>query len=148
VPPSFLLEEECHRNMAFTLYHADQMPRLKISEIKTEKLKDGLYKVWVTAENERLIPTRLSQDVQHHLSPPDIVSVTGDELKVLSSGIVTDRFFRFVTPTKRRPERVELDSIPGMQAVRTQFIVSGRGKLRVTLNSAHGGVLTREENLP
>ena len=29
-PPSFLLEEECHRNMAFTLYHADQMPLVKI----------------------------------------------------------------------------------------------------------------------
>ena len=28
VPPPFLLEELCHRNTAFVLYHADQMPLL------------------------------------------------------------------------------------------------------------------------
>jgi hypothetical protein len=146
-PPSFLLEEECHRNMAFTLYHADQMPRLRISELKIEKLQDDLYNVWVTVENERLIPTRLDQDVHHHISAPDTVTLTGEQVKVLSSGIITDRFFKKVTPTKRRPERIELDTVPGMQAVRTQFIVSGRGQFRVTVNAAHGGLLTREERL-
>jgi hypothetical protein len=148
VPPSFLLEEECHRNMAFTLYHADQMPRLQIIEMKTDRLKDGVYRVWVTIENQRLIPTRLELDVQHHVSSPDIVTLVGADVKVLSSGIVTDRFTRRVVPTKRRPERVELDSIPGLQAVRTQFIVAGKGKFRVTVDSAHGGVLNQDANLP
>jgi len=146
-PPSFLLEEECHRNMAFTLYHADQMPRLRLDEIKIEKLQDDLYNVWVTVENERLIPTRLQQDIQHHISTPDTVTLAGDQVKVLSSGIVTDRFFKRVIPTRRRPERVELDSIPGLQAVRAQFIVNGRGKFQVTVKAAHGGEFTREESL-
>lgn len=147
-PPSFLLEEECHRNMAFTLYHADQMPRLKISEITVDKLNDGLFRIWVAIENERLIPTRLQQDVQNHISAPDIVSVTGPEIKVLSSGLVTDRFARRVTPVKRRPARVELDTIPGMGVTRTQFIVSGRGKFQVTVDSAHGGFVGAERTLP
>ncbi len=147
-PPSFLLEEECHRNMAFTLYHADQMPRLRISEVQINPLTNDLFNVWVTIVNDRLIPTRLQQDVQHHISPPDRVTVTGEQVKVLSSGIVTDRFAKRVTATKRRPERVELDAIPGLQAVRTQFILRGRGKFRVTVDSAHGGLLQREEMLP
>ncbi|GAJ04416.1 unnamed protein product, partial [marine sediment metagenome] len=78
LPPSFLLEEELHRNMAFTLYHADMMPLLKISEVKIEKLDENLFKIWITIENQRLIPTRTAQDVAHHISSPDIVSIQGD----------------------------------------------------------------------
>jgi hypothetical protein len=37
-PPSFLLEEECHRNMAFTLYHADQMPEVELQSATARKL--------------------------------------------------------------------------------------------------------------
>src|ERR1044071_9846255 len=67
-PPSFLLEEECHRNMAFTLYHADQMPLLRLAEVKMEKLDDGLYRIWVTVENSRFIPTHTEQDEVNHRS--------------------------------------------------------------------------------
>jgi murein tripeptide amidase MpaA len=84
VPPSFLLEEECHRNMAFTLYHAGQLPRLNISECKVEKLDANLYKIWVTLENQRYMPTRTAQDVKHHISPPDVIRLAGPNLKVLS----------------------------------------------------------------
>lgn len=148
VPPSFLLEEECHRNMAFTLYHADQMPRLRISEVKMDKLSEALYRVWVTLENERLIPTRLEQDVRQHISPPDLVTLSGDDVKVLSSGVVADPFSKRVAATKRRPERVELEKVPGLGAVRAQFIVSGRGTFRITVDSAHGGLLTSDQVLP
>src|SRR4030042_550823 len=116
VPPSFLLEEELHRNMAFTLYHADMMPLLEISEVKVEPLGENLFKVWVTIENKRLIQTRTGQDVAHHISPPDIVSLKGDEVSVLSSGRITDRFFKRVAAVERRPERVELNTIEGMSA--------------------------------
>src|SRR6185436_13703787 len=147
-PMSFLLEEECHRNMAFTLYHADQMPRLRISEIKVEQLAGGLSKIWVTIENQRLIPTRTGQDVSNHISPPDIVTLNGPGVKVLSSGRVTDRFFKRVEAVKRRPERVELDSIPGMQSVRVQFIVTGSGAFKTTVDSAKGGLITADGKVP
>ena len=147
-PPSFLLEEECHRNMAFTVYHASQMPQLKISEVKVDKLEDGLYRVWAAIENQRLIPTRLETDIKNHITPPDTVSIAGDDVKVLASGIVTDRFLGRVAATKHRPQRLELDSVPGMQAVRVQFILSGRGKFRLNVDSAHGGTLTSDQTLP
>jgi hypothetical protein len=147
-PMSFLLEEECHRNMAFTLYHADQMPRLRISDINVEKMADGLSKIWVTIENQRLIPSRTAQDVNNHISPPDIVTLTGTGVRVLSSGRVTDRFFKRVEAVKRRPERVELDAIPGMQEVRVQFIVTGTGSFKITVDSAKGGLVTGEGKLP
>jgi murein tripeptide amidase MpaA len=147
-PPSFLLEEECHRNMAFTLYHADQMPLLRISEVKTEKLDDGLFKVWVTIENSRLIPTHTEQDAINKINAPDIVSLSGANVKVLSAGRVLDRFFKRVDPVERRPERVEVGTIPGMGTVRVQFVLSGRGKFTVTVDSPKGGVVVATEELP
>jgi hypothetical protein len=148
VPPSFLLEEELHRNMAFTLYHADMMPLLEISEVKVEKLGDGLFKIWVTIENQRLIPTRTAQDVDHHISPPDVVSIEGDALRVLSGGRVTDQYFKLVQAVKRRPERVELDTIDGMSAARVQFVVEGKGQFTVTVDSAKAGLLKKSQLLP
>jgi hypothetical protein len=148
VPPSFLLEEELHRNMAFTLYHADMMPLLEIREVKVEALGENLYKIWVTIENNRLIPTRTRQDVANHISPPDIVSIEGDEINVLSSGRITDRFFKRVQAVKRRCERVELDRIDGMSAVRVQFVVEGKGEFCVTVDSTKAGLLKKSQLLP
>jgi len=67
---------------------------------------------------------------------------------VLSAGRVVDRFFKRVEAVKRRPERVELDAVPGMGAARVQFILSGQGRFKVSLESAKGGLLTAEQSLP
>jgi hypothetical protein len=146
-PVSFLLEEECHRNMAFTLYLASQMPRLSLTNIVVESVGEALYKVWVRIDNSRLIPTRTEQAVRNRIGPPDIVSLNGPEVKVISSGRVTDRFFKQVEAVKRRPERVELESIAGMGEVTVQFVVSGRGPFTVRVESARGGVASAEAAL-
>jgi len=147
-PPSFLLEEELHRNMAFTLYHAGTLPLLRIGDLTMTPLGGNLYKVWVTVENQRMMPTRTAQDVDHQISPPDIVSIKGDGIKVLSSGRVTDRFFQRAEAVECRPERVELETISGMEAVRVQFILQGRGPFTVTVDSARGGLLHKDASLP
>lgn len=147
VPPSFLLEEECHRNMAFTLYHADQMPRLRIREVKVEQLKEGLTKVWVGIENLRLMPTRTEQEAEHHSSAPDTVMLEGPETRVLSSGIVRDRFFKRVDAVKRRPQRVELETVGGLTTMWVQFVFAGRGPFTVRVDSARGGLIETQGNL-
>jgi hypothetical protein len=148
VPPSFLLEEELHRNMAFALYHAGVLPLLRISEVNVESLGGELFKVWVTVENQRLMPTRTAQDVEHRISPPDLVALRGDQVQVLSGGRVTDRFFRRVEAVEARPERLELDTIGGLDAVRVQFVVKGSGNFTVTVDSAKGGLLQKDASLP
>lgn len=148
IPVSFLLEEECHRNMAFTLYHADMMPMLGIREVNVEKIADNLHKVWVTIENTRLIPTRTSQAVANHIGPPDIVTLAGPQVQVLSSGRVIDRYFKRAESVKRRPYRVELKTIGGMSTERVQFIVSGGGEFTVTVDSAKGGIHAVTKTLP
>jgi hypothetical protein len=148
IPPSFLLEEELHRCMAFALYHASVMPLLRIAEVAVEPLGDRLFKIWVTVENSRPMPTRTAQDVDHHISPPDLVTIRGDDLKVLSGGQVIDRFFQRVQTAESRSERVELETIEGMQATRVQFIVQGLGPFIITVDSARGGLLQKDGSLP
>lgn len=147
-PVSFLLEEECHRNMAFTLYHAGQMPRLKFGEGQVEKLSGQLFRIRAVIENSRLMPTRSQQEVRNHISPPDVITLAGPEIKVLSSGRVVDRFFNQVEAVKRRPERLELETIDGMSQTWVQFIVSGRGNYQLKLQSAKGGILEASRHLP
>ena len=148
VPPSFLLEEELHRNMAFALYHAGMMPLLEITDVQIEKLGDALFKIWVTVRNRRLIPTRTAHDVAHHINPPDVVSLEGSDVKVLSAGFVTDRFFKRVEAVEHRPSRLTLDTIAGMSERCVQFVVSGRGAFAVTVDSPKGGLLHEERTLP
>ena len=142
VPPSFLLEEELHRNMAFTLFHADMMPLVKFSDVTVKPLANNLFEIWVTLKNQRVMATRTAQDIAHHITASDKVCLAGNGLKVLSSGIIQDRFFRRITHTKHHPECVKLDCVPGMGTARVQFIVAGRGEFTVTYDSVKGGLLT------
>ena len=102
----------------------------------------------MTIENSRFIPTRIAQDVANSISPPDVVTLAGRNVKVLSAGRVTDRFLKRAEAVKRRPERVELDTLPGVGVVRVQFIVSGKGSFTIKVDSAKGGVVTSEQELP
>ncbi|MBI1389637.1 MAG: peptidase M14 [bacterium] len=147
-PPSFMLEEECHRNMAFTLYHASQTPLIEFGDVTVERIGDNLHKVWVEIRNDGMIPTRLDQDVRHQITRADEATLSGVGLTVLSSGVVTDPDFKRVTPVEARPERVLIDSIEGLGAARVQFIVSGHGKARLVVDSIKGGRIERDVNLP
>ncbi len=138
-PPSFLLEEECHRNMAFTLYHADQMPLVEVQSVRTRPAANGLTEVTATISNRRMIPTRAAVDVQHQVSPPDKVRISGKELRVIAGLQSSDPFFRAAKEQKLKPEELRVSTIPGMSAVYVRWLVEGQGPYRVSVSSAKGG---------
>jgi len=43
---------------------------------------------------------------------------------------------------------VELDTIEGMSAARVQFVVEGKGRFAVTVDSAKAGLLKKSQLLP
>jgi murein tripeptide amidase MpaA len=139
-PPSFLLEEECHRNMAFTLYHADQMPQVQIQSIDVKPLAEGLQQVTAVVENKRLIPTRSAIDVKHRITPPDRVALDGKDIHVITGLISTDGLFRAPREQQRQPAEIKLTTIPGHGVVYVRWLVQGQGPYRVTLTSVKGGV--------
>ena len=141
-PPSFLLEEECHRNMAFTLYHADQMPQVAIDSIEVEPLGAGLAQVTATVANKKLTPTRAAVDVKNRITPPDRVSIAGENVKIIAALTADGPRFDKPSEQKHKPAEVRIPTIHGMQAVYVRWIIEGAGPYQVSVRSAKGGVAT------
>ncbi len=163
VPPSWLLEELCHRNMAFCLLHADEMPLPIIKNVSAEKIASGLYRLKVNLYNERLMPTMSAAAVTNMVQRPDILSIDG-KVKVLAAGQAAGtgmpsgipaqfrRFFRGrgaadgdVTFIDQKDlKNLKLTSgIPGRSEVEYHFLVEGKGNVTVELDCAKGGKHTK-----
>lgn len=140
--PGFLLEEECHRNMAFTLYHAWHMPKLSISDVTEKSIGNGLTEITATIRNERLIPTHASQDLKYNIERPDYVTLSG--AKVLASMIVDNDDFGVTTEQQTKtPEKIRVENIPGIGNVKVRWIVKDKKKIKITVDSAKGGIVSR-----
>jgi len=148
VNPSFMLEELCHRNCAFTLYHADQMPLVEIREVEKKPLGEGVYRLRVTFANTRAIPTISQQAARHKLQRPDWVTISGKDLKVISAGIVRDRYLGPVDAVPRQPEKVRLTSgIGGYDEVQIEWIVRGSGTAAIRFEGVKAGTAEQKVQL-
>jgi hypothetical protein len=143
VPPTFRLAETCHRNAAFCLYHADQMPRLAIDEVKVKPMGDGLYQVDVAIANSRMTPSMSAQAAQKKLYRPDRLTVEGGEL--LTAGSMVDKFQNLtqkVETNKKNFVWVE-NGVPGFGRVEFRLLVKGRDKVNLVFDSLKGGVAAK-----
>jgi hypothetical protein len=142
VPPRFMNEELCHRNMAFTLYQADEMPQVTLGETKVEKLAEGIYKVWIDVTNNKVTPTILAKAAQNNVVPPDLVTVDGKGVEIISASWVGNKWRPGVTQMidQKNLMRIMVRSGLGNHATRTlQYIVKGAGPFTVKYASVKGG---------
>lgn len=139
--PSFLLEEMCHRNMAFTLYHAYHTPQVGVDSVFTRELPGGLTEVTALVKNSRIIPTRTTQDVLNGITRPDRISITGG--RVVSGAILENRFTGDAREQKENPDQLNVETIPGMGVVAVRWIVEGRGTFTVKVDAVKGGAHTK-----
>ena len=135
--PGFLLEQDAHRNAAFTIYHAYHTPKLSIMDVKEEDLGGGLKAITATIFNERLMPTHASQDLKYKIERPDYVTISG--AKVVAGFVVEDADFNKLAEQKMSPERIAVANVPGMSAVKVKWIVSSGSNYSITVDSAKGG---------
>jgi len=139
-PPSFLMEEELHRNAAFTLYHASEMPRVQIDRIETEQLDHNITQVTALISNPKVIPTHSSADLKHRITPPDAVTISGPGLKKVLAGMHnSDRLFRSPQVQSRNPQTIKLRTISGKSLVYVRWLVEGSGPFTVKIKSVKGG---------
>lgn len=138
-PPSFLLEESLHRNMAFILYHADQMPRVEVQSATVRPAPGGLIEVTAVVANTRLAPTHSAVDVKRHITPPDRVKIEGRGVKVIAGLWSRDRLLTAATDQKHQPGELRIPNIPGMSAVYVRWLVQGKGPYTITVRSEKGG---------
>ena len=142
VPPPFMIEELLHRNMAFVLYHASQMPLVKAGEVTVRKLPGGLAECEAVFLDDGAIPTRTQRAADRRIGAPDraVVTVQEGDAQVVSGGIVDPATGRVLAPDVRRPADLRLpEGIGGNGAVRLRWLVRGSGTLLVTYRAEKGG---------
>jgi hypothetical protein len=144
VNPRFLSMELFHRNMAFTLYHADQMPLMSMGESTAERVDGNLFRVRVDITNERLIPTITERARQNNVVRPDLLTVEGN-VDVIAAGWVPNKFI--AGPTQMI-EQEELDRIlvrsghPGRTTRTIEYLVRGSGSMTVQYSALKGGTVS------
>jgi len=142
VPPRFMNEELCHRNMAFTLYQASEMPKVSFGDAKVELIADNVYRVWVDIKNEKLVPTILAKAAENNVVTPDLLTVEGKNVEVLSAGWVRDKFRPGSTQLidQKDLKRIMLRAGAPGRATRTiEYLVKGSGDITVAYASLKGG---------
>jgi hypothetical protein len=135
--PGFLMEQDAHRNSSFTILHAYHTPKLSVMDVKEKDLGSGLKEITATIYNERLIPTHSSQDIKYKIERPDYVSISG--AKVIAGFVVENEDFNKLKEQKINPEKIEVENIPGMGAVKVRWVVSGNANYSINVDSVKGG---------
>ncbi|PTM11160.1 MAG: peptidase M14 [Bacteroidetes bacterium] len=141
--PGFMLEEELHRNMAFTFYHAHHMPELSVNNVKEKSLGGGLSEITAYIKNDRLMPTHASQDLKYNITRPDYISIKG--VNVISGMIITDEDFGVTKEQKHNPEKLEVSNIPGNDIVKVRWIIKGNSNYSIHVDSEKGGLATYQK---
>lgn len=126
--PTFMLEEEAHRNFGFTMFHASQMPRLRFERIETAQLRDGLFSVTAEVRNDRLLPTRSGLASREKIGRNDLFLCDPDNGgQVVAAGILDSWIDTSMDEVRFEPGRVQIErGVPSRSAVILRFLVSGK----------------------
>lgn len=153
LPPRFMNEELCHRNMAFTLYQADEMPMMKMGDYKVEKLGKDVYRVWVEFSNPKVAPTITAKAAQNNVVRPDLLTLEG-KVEIISASWINDtKTFDYLNPITQEIDQHNLNRImirnghPGKTSRTVQYLVKGSGKVTVKYDSVKGGVVSTSINV-
>lgn len=134
IPPGFMLEEECHRNFAFTVFHAQQMPKLAFDRVEVKKVGPRLWQVTSEISNSGMIPTRTARAAQRRIGLPDVVRAHGDGVTVVSAGTLPRWESRTMNPVRHRPQRIALErGVPGEDEIFVRFFVEADDGRTLTL---------------
>ncbi len=149
VPPRFMNEELAHRNMAFTLYQADEMPLMSMATPTVERMSGNVYKVRVELTNERITPTITEKAAQNNVVRPDLLMLEGN-VEVISAGIVPEKF------QPGPSERIDQDDLkrimfrnghPGNTTRIIEYLLRGSGNVTVTYSAIKGGTVQQRFSL-
>ena len=128
-PPPFMLEEESHRNFAFTMFHAGEMPQLRVHALEVSDLGGGLWQVDLQIANDRLIPTRLDLAARRDIGLPDLLLFEpGDGTTLVAAGTTARPSDWSMQAVEHRPERLLVDNgIPGRGMRTFRYLLASDG---------------------
>jgi hypothetical protein len=139
VPPSFMIEEETHRNALFCLRHAGAMPKVEIERFEIGEL-GGSTVLDVSFRNLHAIPTRTARAAEKTIGRPD---------EVLAGGFRSSEFRpQEIELAEREPERLVSErGIGGEETVRVRWLFVGKGEIVFGWRGEKGRAVSRKATL-
>lgn len=132
--PTFMLEEECHRNFAFSMYHADQLPRLEWGRLAVQDLGSDLWQITAEIRNTRMIPTRSSLMQSRNIGTHDRLETTPATGRVVTGGRPDTWWSAAIRESRFEPERLLLpDGVPSRGTALVRVYVEAPAGTEVTL---------------
>ncbi len=142
LPAPFMLKELVHRNASAVIFTAKHTPEisLKITEIK--KIGSNLYRIRTKLENSKAIPTMTAEAKKNKIYPKDMLTLSGNNIKVVSGGLLLDKYRDKVAYKEYRPE-LQFFTIGSFGKIKHQFLVSGSGRVTIKYSSRHAGLIKK-----
>jgi hypothetical protein len=111
------------------MFHAAEMPSLRLNEIIIKDLGDGVWQVDLEIANDRIIPTRLAHAASNRIGLPDFLSFeAGEGTEILLAGPATNRFAKTFDPVEFKPERLKVEAgIKGRSISTFRYILASDG---------------------
>jgi len=154
VPPRFMNEELCHRNMAFSLYQADEMPLVRLGETSVEKVGGDVYRVFVDITNPKVVPTVLAKAAQTAVVRPDLLLTEGKSVEVVAASFIDNKAVYKANPSvtplvdQKDLKRILIrNGQPGKTTRTAVLLVKGSGTVTVTYDSVKGGTSSKTVTL-
>jgi murein tripeptide amidase MpaA len=137
-PPAFL-QDECERNLQFSLRQAAMLPRLGFKSVETESLGNDLHIVRVTLENSGFLPTNGCELGTRLQLPQIVVRVDGMDVLIgrpkIEVGHLQGRASALVGRNRPGQFRVENEKL-------VEILVRGSGEVTVTAESDRAGTVS------
>ncbi|NGP88703.1 M14 family metallopeptidase [Fodinibius halophilus] len=146
LPHPFMLQNLVHRNASAVMYAAAQTPEVSMEIFDTEKVDNNLHKVRVRVVNHNAIPTMTYHSVKNKLFPKDRLKVSGNDIKVIAGGEITNLYRDQVRYKDHKPE-IQFFRVPGNEAVEYEFLVEGDGRVNVEYKSRKAGKCSQQTSL-
>ncbi len=136
--PGWMLPDMLHRNAMFVIWTASQLPRVEVEIIEVKGLGGNVFRVRARAINSGALPTLSTRAREKKLVREDLFTLEGDNLTVLSGGVLKNEFFDEVDAVEHRPWRIgTYISAFGIREV--QWFVQGKGDFMVEFEGIRCG---------
>jgi len=140
LPHPFMLPDLVHRSAMVVLYAAEQTPEISMEIFDVKEIGKNLHQVRVRLQNAKGFPSMSAKSVSTKLYTPDMLKVTG--AKVVASGKITDLRTNKISYQEHKPETI-YTSVPSYGYGEYQFLVEGKGEIKINYNSRKAGNLVK-----
>ena len=146
LPHPFMLQDLVHRNASAVIFSAEQTPEVEMEVFEMKKIDKTLSRVRIRLVNDKAMPSMSYHSIQKNAYPKDILKLSGQGIKVISGGQLTDNYRDKVNYKEYKPE-VQFCQVPGFGKVEYQFLVSGKGNLVIEYESRKAGKIKKQVKL-